>query len=554
MAAAHERRRARRQRGESGSPQARGSDMKIGILDIGTNSIHLVLVEIGRDLSFDVIGRAKDMTRLGDGTLKSGFITREKFERGLAVVKHFVQLARNRGVSKLFGFATAAIREASNGGEFVERLQREAGLTLRTVTGEEECRLIYLAVRHFMDLSGPPSLIIDIGGGSAEFIVATNKELLHARSLKLGGARLKDLFLPDYPVSKGDHALLHRHLRDSLQHELEDLRAFPMRQVIGTSGTLINLGSVISARRDGEPLTNPQGFSFTLEELVDVHKDMARTEESELGGIKGIDPNRKDILLPGACLMIHVLESLGLETVTLCDKAIREGAVLDYIATNRPRLALEAEIPNVRLRTVLQLGKRCEYDEAHAKEIARLSLALFDQLPLPRDLRPGARDLLEYASLLHDIGYHVSYDQHHKHAWYLIKNSELSGFTPGEVDVIACVARFHRKRGPKRKDPVLAGLSSEDRRTIEVLAAVIRVAEALDRSHFHVVESLKVVSRPKQVTVRLTAKDDAAMEIWAARQRVGLLEKLIGRPMIFEVKLAPRPARNSPRPNPRTRA
>ncbi len=508
--------------------------MKLGVLDLGTNSIHILIAEIGRDMSFEVVGRAKDMTRLGDGTLKSGFIARDKFDRGISVVKHFVQLARNRGVSKIFGVATAAIREASNGGEFLDRIQHEAEITVRTVTGEEESRLIYLAVRHFLDLSGKPSLIIDIGGGSAELIVGTDKAIQYARSLKLGGARLKDLFLTGYPVPKADHQHIHRHLQDSLRHTLEDLKGFPIRQVIATSGTLINLGSVISARRDGEPLTNPQGFSFERDELDDLHKILIRSDETELGQLKGIDPNRKDILLPGACLTLEVMEALDLDRVTLCDKAIREGVVLDYISKNARKLALEAEIPNVRPRTVLQLANRCEYDEPHARETARLALQLYDQLPL-RNLRPGARELLEYGALLHDIGYHVSFEQHHKHGWYLIKNGELSGFAPEEIDILACIARYHRKRAPRKRDTVMAALTKEDKRTVETLAAIVRVADALDRSHFHVVASLKVQMRPRQVTVRITAQEDPAMELWAARQKVTLLEKVLGRPVTFEL-------------------
>lgn len=508
--------------------------MKLGVLDIGTNSIHIVIAEVGREMSFEIIGRAKDMTRLGDVTLKSGFIPREKLDRAVGVVKHFAQLARNRGVSRILGVATAAVREASNGGEFLDRVQRESGIKVRSVTGDEEARLIYLAVRHFMHLAGRPALIVDIGGGSAELIAGNDKEMAYSRSVKLGGARLKDLFITELPVPKSDHARIHRHVRETLAPTLEELRRFPIEQVIGTSGTLINLGSVISERRDDEPLTNPQGFSFTREDLEEVHKELAKAEEDELDAIKGLDPERKDILLPGACVVLEVLEALGRDRVTLCDKAIREGAILDFIAQNGKKLALEADVPNVRLRSVLHLANRCEFDEIHARQTAKLALQLHDQLPLPRNLRPGARELLEYAALLHDIGYHVSFDAHHKHGWYLITNSELSGFSPEEIDIIACVARYHRKRGPKKRDPAMKGLSAEDRLTIAVLSAIVRVADGLDRSHFGVVDSVKVLAKPRQLTIRTSSKNDPAMEIWAANQKTGLLAKLLEREVVVE--------------------
>ena len=508
--------------------------MKLGVLDIGTNSIHILIAEVGRDQSFEILGRAKEMTRLGDGSLKSGFIARPKLERGLAVVKHFVQLARNRGVSKIHGVATAVIREASNGGEFVDRLQRETGLKIRTVTGEEEARLIYLAVRHFLDLSRKPSLIVDIGGGSAELIVGTGKELLFARSLKLGGARLKDLFITKFPVPKSDHARIHRHLRDALAPTLEELRKFTIERVIGTSGSLINLGSIVSARRDDRPFTNPQGFCITKEELEEVHRDLARADERDLESMQGIDPKRKDILLPPACLLLETLETLGLGTITLCDKGIREGILLDYIAKNARKLALEDEIPNVRQRSVLQLANRCEFEESHGKQTARLALALYDQLPLPGDLHPAARELLEYGALVHDIGYHVSFAGHHKHAWYLIQNTDLYGFSPEEIEIIAGIARYHRKRAPKSKDALLRAMPPRQRRTIALLAAITRVADALDRSHFGVVEALRVSARPKTLTIRVSAKGDPAMEIWTARQKTRLLEKLLGKSIHIE--------------------
>lgn len=508
--------------------------MKLGILDIGTNSIHVFIAEVGKDTSFEILGRAKEMVRLGDGSLKSGVITRPKLERGLAVVKHFVQLARNRGVNRLLGVATAVIREASNGGEFVERVQRESGLKVRTVTGEEEARLIYLAVRHFMHLSSRPVLIIDIGGGSAELIVANEKGMLFARSLKLGSARLKDLFITRYPVPRSDLDRLQRHLRDALGPTLEEIKKFRVHQVIGTSGTIINLGSIVSEQRDGKPLTNPQGFSYTRGELDDLIREFSRADEDELESIKGVDPARKDILLPGACLIHEVLGELDLKTILLCDKGIREGVILDYIAKNSRKLAMEAEIPNVRLRSVLQLANRCEFEQAHGRQTARLALSLYDQFPAPSELHPAARELLEYGAMLHDIGYHVSYNGHHKHAWYLIKNSELYGFTPEEIDIIACIARYHRKRAPKKKDPHLADLSEAGLRTVAYCAAIVRVADALDRSHFGVVEAVKAAASRKTVTVRVFAKEDPAMELWTARQKVELLERQLKRPVILE--------------------
>ncbi len=517
--------------------------MKVGILDIGTNSIHIIIAEIGRDNSFEIVGRAKDMTRLGDETLKTGFLPKEKLERALGVIRQFAQLARNRGVPRIIGVATAAVREASNGGEFLGRVQRECGIKVRTVTGDEEGRLIYLAVRHFVHLGGKLALILDIGGGSAELIAGSDRELKFVRSHKLGGARLKDLFITKYPVPKSDHERVHRHIRESIAPTLEELRALPLEQVIGTSGTIINLGSVIKEHRDDEPLTNPQGFSFSTKELEDLHKDLGRADEKELEEIKGLDPERKDILLPGACLVLEVLAAIGKDRVTLCDRAIREGLILDFMAKNAKKLQMEAEVPNTRLRSVLQLANRCEYDEAHGRQSAKLALQIFDQLPLGRDLHLAARELLEYGAMLHDIGYHVSFDAHHKHGWYLIKNTELFGFSPEEIDILACIARYHRKRRPRKNDWVMRNLTKRDRRTVEALAGIVSVADALDRSHFGVVEAIKVVVRPKSILLRVVAKHDPATEIYSAQVRKDLLERVLGRSVEIEASLRGEAAR-----------
>ena len=507
--------------------------MKLGVLDIGSNSIHIVIAEITGETQFEIVGRGKDMTRLGDETLKTGWLSRRKMEEGISVVQRFVQLARHRGVQKVLAFATAAVREASNGGEFVDRILKQTNLKVRTITGDEEARLIYLAVRHFTDLSKRRALIVDIGGGSVELIVGSAQVMLGERSLKLGGARLRDLFITEQPVPKSDHERIHRHIEETMAPTLSEMRAAGFEQIVATSGTAINLGSIIHERRTGEPLSNPLGFSYSAEELKDLHRDLARASRRELDEIPGLDPERRDHLLPGACLLLNVLKETGRNEIVLCDKAIREGVILDYLQKNSRKIRAEMEIPNVRMRSVVQLASRCEYEPSHARTVARLSLQIYDGVPLPSGLRPNARELLEYAALLHDIGYHVSFSKHHKHAYYLIKNAELPGFKPDEIEIVASVARYHRKRPPKAKDLAGGGLAGRDRRTVAALSGILRVADALDRSHFGVVSDLRISGGRKGLKIRTVSKGDPAMEIWSAERRKGLLEKVCGRPVSF---------------------
>lgn len=506
--------------------------MKIGALDVGTNSVHIVLAKLGDGKTFEIVGREKDMTRLGEQTFKTGWLPPEKVDRAANVIRQFVKLAHNRGVGKIIGVATSAIREASNGGEFIDRVYKETGVKVRTITGEEEARLIYLAVRDAVDLSRRKALIIDIGGGSVEMIVGDQSQAYFTRCLKLGGARLADLFISEYPLSKSNHEQIHSHIRGASEHVVRELRSLGFGLMVGTSGTILNLANIVHHRRTGKPMTTVIGLSVRRDELEDLHRDLARSDELEK--IEGIDPERRESLLPGACLLLHLMDELDIKELALCDRAIREGMILDYMARNSKKIEEEREIPNVRRRSVLALAGRCEYEALHARHAADLALKLFRALDFEKELHPNAEELLEYGALLHDIGYHVSYRKHHKHAYYLIKNADMNGFSPEEVDIIACIARYHRKAAPRRSDVPLRGFSKRDVRTVKVLSAVVRVADALDRSHFAVVRDLKVTRREGTLRIHVDSDSDPAIELWSAEQRKRLLEKVCEARIRFE--------------------
>lgn len=475
------------------------------------------------------------MTRLGDRTFTNGWLPQDKIERAVQSIKQFVSLARFRGIHRILGVATSAVREASNGGRLVDRILKETGVKVQTITGEEEARLIYLAVRHTVDLSRRRGLILDIGGGSVEIIVGDQRKAEFVRCLKLGSTRLADLFVSEAPVSKRDHERLHEHLRKALRDTVAEIRPLKPELVVGTSGTLLNLANIIHHRRRGGPMTQVVGFSISTDDLRDLHRDLARASDEELERMAGIDPERRDTLLPGACLALHLMDEMDIQELTLSDRAIREGILFDYIERNSKEIEQEQQIPSVRRRSVLRFAARCAAEEDHARQAASLSLKMYRAFGMGKGLHPNAEELLEFGALVHDIGYHVSYRKHHKHAYYLIKNADLNGFSPEEVDIIACVARFHRKRAPKKNDAALKALNARERRTVRVLSAILRVADALDRSHFGIVKDLKVARRQGVVQLRLFASGDPAIEMWSADQRKKLLEKVIGSPIRITV-------------------
>ena len=505
---------------------------KLAILDIGTNSIHLVLAEVEPDFSYKILDRIKDMTRLGDGVFPSRLLSESAMARGVDVVRTFVTLARNKGYDHIEAVATSAVREAKNGGRFIEAVAGATGLRVRVVTGSEEARLIYLGVRNSVDLPEGSTFIVDVGGGSVELIHCTRKAMGRGESLKLGAIRLKDVYLKHDPPKSGALRAMGTRIRSELGAALKRMRAAPAELLIATSGMAGNLAQVIHLRRAGEPLLQLNLATVTLKEIHTIEQRLAKLSLKNRAAIPGLDPKRADTLLPAAMVLRLLLELLGLKGLTLSDKAIREGMMYDFIERNRERIQVEREVPNVRRRQIITLARRCRYPEAHSRHAAHLALQLFDQTVSLHRLGEREREWLEYAALLHDIGYLISARRHHKHTYYLIMQSELPGFTAEEIEMIANVARYHRKAPPAPAHSQLAEFSRPARRTLEALSALLRIADGLDRSHFGVIQSLNVTVA-KTVSIQLVATGDAELELWTARARANLFEKLFRRQVEF---------------------
>lgn len=508
--------------------------MKIGVIDIGTNSVHMLMAEIMPNYTFEVIGREKEMIRLGDGTLSSGRLNADKMSLGLETLKKFKFLAQNKGVQRIEAVATSAIREAKNGGRFIERVRRQTGIDVHVITGEEEGRLIYLGVKHSVPLSSEPTLIIDIGGGSVEIMVVTPEKILFLTSLKIGAARLYELFLKK-PKSKAFQKM-EKYVRIQLQEVCQSIQEIGFHQVIGTSGTLNNLGAMAHYLEAEPEMSIGRKALLTRKDLGVLYEKLQDSSAEERLDWKGLDPRRSNLILGGVGAAWVLFQELGIQEMQLCDQAIREGMVYRYIQDNRRRIRSEAEIPDVRRRSILKLAHQCDYQREHAHQTAKLALQLFDRTQNLHQLSSLDRELLEYAVLLHDIGYYISYEKHHRHAFYLIRNVSLNGFSEEEVDIMALVARYHRKGDPKVSHPVYRDLSKPVRFRIRWLAALLKIADALDRSHFSVVEEIKVRNYAHKIVFYLEVKSDAQYEIWEAEQKSKLFKRLTRRELEFKSK------------------
>jgi exopolyphosphatase/guanosine-5'-triphosphate,3'-diphosphate pyrophosphatase len=507
---------------------------RIAVIDIGTNSIHMVLAEIQPDGGYKVLDRFKDMTRLGNGTFSSHRLSDDAIARGLDVIRNLVTLAKNKGYDRIMAVATSAVREAKNGGEFIDLVAEQTKLKVRVISGAEEARLIFLAVKNSVPMTDQPVLAVDVGGGSVELMVGNRDQLLHTKSLKLGAIRLADEYLKRTPPSEKMTHALETTVTDQLKRALDSFKTKRFDSLIATSGMAANLAEVVHLRRTGRPLPQLNLATVSLKDAKEIEQDLRRSTIKERLAIPGLDPKRVDTLYPATVVLRRLMELSGRDELVICDKAIREGVIYDFTVRHRDRLKAEAEIPDLRRRSVIALARRCHAPEVHSLHVASLALRLFDQTKRLHGLGATERDWLEYAAILHDIGYLISERQHHKHAYYLITHSELGGLSGEELQVVANVARYHRRAIPQSKHDGFDELSPRLKRVVRILSSLLRIADALDRTHFSVVRSLDV-KVGSTVTVRVYVTGDAELEVWAAKGRSDLFERVFRRRVQFSV-------------------
>jgi exopolyphosphatase/guanosine-5'-triphosphate,3'-diphosphate pyrophosphatase len=504
--------------------------MRLAAIDIGTNSVHMIVVRVRPDFSFEVIDREKEMVRLGAGGLDGRKLTRAAMTAALQALSKFERIARSHRVDEILAAATSATREAENGGAFLAAIERDTGIRARIITGTEEARLIHLAAVYGVD-TPTAAVVIDIGGGSVEIALGTGRDVKFARSFKMGVIRLTERFVTSDPLSRRDERKLVKFIGEQTDRYVAHVVKQGFDRLIGTSGTILSLGAVATALDRGTPPDEVRNLRVPAKSLKRLRKTVTALDLEERLGLPGLDPRRADLVVAGAILLDTLVSSLGADEITLCDLALREGLVLDYIHRHRKEIARVDRYPDVRRRSTVELAERCQWEARHARQVARIALAIFDQTAHLHGLGPREREWLEYASLLHDIGNHISYERHHRHSYYLIKNGDLRGFEPVEIEVIALVARYHRRATPKRDHEGYADLPPDLRRIVRLLGAILRVAETLDRSRHGVVGTIVLRDRGPDLRLQVEAEGDAELEVWASRRQLAILEAELGKPI-----------------------
>lgn len=509
--------------------------MRLAAIDIGTNSVHMIVVQVRPDLSFEMIDREKEMVRLGAGGLDGRALTDESMSAALQVLSKFKRLAESHQVDQIVAVATSATREAENGGAFLKAIAHQTGIRAHVISGTEEARLIHMAAVYGLGLSGETAVAVDIGGGSVEITRGLGPNIEVGRSFKVGVIRLTERFVKSDPISRRDERKLVKHLEAELDEYLKRLTKAGFDRVVGTSGTILSLGSIAAEMQTGTPTGALRNRRVPAKNIHRLRKLITSLDIQKRLQVPGLDPKRADIAVAGAILIDTILKRLGAEEITLCDLSLREGVVLDYIAKHRKEIAQVDRYPDVRRRSVIELAERCNYLPEHSQQIARLSTLLFDRTRSVHGLTDREKEWLEYAALLHDAGVLISYERHHQHSYYLIKNGDLRGFEPNEIETIALIARYHRRAEPERKHPGYGELSKKRRKVVRTLSAMLRLAENLDRSHAQSIVGLEYHDRGDDAMLQIKASADAELELWAATRNVAPFERLIGKPLRLEV-------------------
>jgi exopolyphosphatase / guanosine-5'-triphosphate,3'-diphosphate pyrophosphatase len=510
-------------------------DPIIAAIDIGTNSVHMVVVRIKADLpAFSIIAREKETVRLGDRDPQTGNLTPAAMLRAIGALKRCQEIAKSLNAHHTLAVATSAVREAPNGHEFVRAIETELGLSVNLISGQEEARRIYLGVLSGVEFNNQPHLILDIGGGSTELILGDGREPRTLSSTKIGAVRLTTEFITSNPVSDLEYNYLQAFVRRQLQRPIEEIEANlqpgEVPKMVGTAGTIETIATILNVDKQGNIPNRVHGSLIHLHELRNLINRLRRMTIAERCTIAGMSERRAEIIVAGAVVLQEAMAMLKMPSLSVCERSLREGVVVDWMLTHgliEDRLKFQGSI---RERSVLKIAGKYGVDLIHSQRVAKLAVSLFDQsYGYIHRWDTSVRQLLWSGAILHNSGHFVSHDAHHKHSYYLVRYGELLGYTEGEIDAIANIARYHRKSPPKKKHQNLQNLSKQQRSIVSQLSAILRIAVALDRRRIGAISSVNLffdMAKHQCELIFLPAdpNDECALECWSLDYKKPIFE------------------------------
>ena len=509
-------------------PAPADGEVRIGAIDIGSNSIRAIIADVAPSGAIRIIDELKAAPRLGAGLETTGELSDTSMRAAIDALARMATLARQLGAQRVEAVATSAVRDARNGAQFLARVRQDTGLRVRLLDGEAEAHLSFRSALAHFELGVGRAVVMDIGGGSLELALSADGLLEHLLSLPFGAVRMTERYLRGGGRRK-DVERLRADVRAELKGVLSP-RDWRGAQVIGSGGTFTNLAGIHAARRGIHVARTVHGTRVPrveLEHILDMLQEMTPAERLQ---VPGLNAGRADIIVAGLAVAAEVMGRVEARELQVSAYGIREGLLLEAARV----VPVVADPGEARERSVRGFAERCHYEEPHSRHVQELALQLFDQLAPRLELGPPDRCILADAALLHDVGYHINYDKHHKHSYHLVLHAELLGMTPEEQVAVANVARYHRGAPPKKKHRNFGGLDRALRQRIEKLAALLRVADGFDRGHVSAVSRVK--AELTRAALRLTptpAVPDLSLrlEMWGASRKSALLAEVLGVPV-----------------------
>ncbi len=521
----------------------------LAAIDIGTNSFHLIVADLDpRKRRFKILDREKEIVRLGSGPSDMKYLTEGAMTRGTETLRRFKVIA-SAARAPIRAVATSAVREALNRNEFARRVRNETGITIEIASGVEEARLIYLGVLQALPVYSRRILLVDIGGGSTEFLIGEQRKILYDNSVKLGAVRLTERFFSSASLKQKAVRECREYIRLAMNPVIRAIRREGYEMAVGTSGTISSIASMVARlRREDRTVSGLNNYSFSKADFVKVlDAILGAKDASERAALPGLDAGRADIIVAGALILEQVFKELGIESMTVSEYALREGIILDTME-KRFRRGRTHRLDDIRYDSVIHLAESVGYEKEHCNHVAALALRIFDQTKSLHRLGGMEREWLEAAAILHEVGSFLSHSQHHRHSYYVIRNADLLGFTENEKEIIANVARYHRKSHPKVKHEGYAKLNSKDQTVVSKLAAMLRIADGLDRTHVSAVLDVFFRKTAKGVSMKIlrAPNSSADMELLGAARKKKMFEEVFDVRVKFTSKVVQRGVQRIP--------
>ena len=510
----------------AGSEPTRSSAQtrRVAAIDIGTNSTHLLVAGVDTILgTFSIELAEKSTTRLGERDPDSGELTSAGMDRAFETLRRFRDLAVSHDVEQIVTAATSAVREAPNGREFLQSIQDGLGIDVDLVSGPEEARLIYLGVLSGMTFGDRPHLLLDIGGGSTELILADGRDARALTSTRVGAVRLQRDFVKDDPIPPQRRSFLQAFIQGSLEPAVDKvhrrIKPGEIPVLVATSGTAMAIGA-LAASEDERPPLKLHGYRVSRQRLDRVVEKLVTMTPDQRRDLSPINDRRAEIIVPGALILQTTMQMLGVDEFVLSERALREGLIVDWMLRHgllEDRFSFQSSI---RQRTVIHQVQRFAVNQRRAERVATHALSLYDATEglMHHDDGQG-RELLWAAAMLHACGQHINLSAYHKHSWYLIRHGELLGYSEAEHLMVAAIARYHRRSLPKKRHESWQALvTRENRRRVSEMALLLRLAAALDRRPEPVVASLRVNTTPDVLDLVLVPErlnQNLSLEQWS---------------------------------------